>query len=212
MRTRRLIAMLLVLAGGAGVSSLARAGTTTASDRREEPFSASGIALLVGGGVNRFTDDALASGTGAAVAWSARIVLGTRRVFAVDVAYLGSIQSIETTRSEDATLLVTNGLEVASRIHLLGNATRLYAIAGLAWRLYRLIEYDGTFSAVLEDDGVFEVPLGVGVSHTLTRFLLDLRLTFRPAFDDDLARTPDPSDPAARMDSVNVELSMGWLF
>jgi hypothetical protein len=198
--------LLCWAAAGLFVSSTALAAETQSTFLKRW-----GLAMSVGGGITGFTGKAPTDKIGVGGNWEARISLGTKGPFAVEAAYVGAAQGMETLGGiEDDAMLVANGVETNLRMNLLqGRMLTPYALAGIGWRHYAISGEVTETSSVRDTDDVLETPLGAGVSYRLEPVILDLRGTFRPAFDSDLIRGA-ANDTDRGLDNWTARLSVGW--
>jgi hypothetical protein len=159
-----------------------------ADDHPPSPQSAqtsAGIGLSAGAGLTGFSDGAMRDVTDVGLAWDARLTLGTRSMLALEAAYVGSAQGVDL-MVEDVTL-IGHGAEAAGRLNLGTLPVQPYVVAGLGWTRYK-VYYDDTPLNVSTDDDILTVPLGAGVGFHLAGVLIDVRGSYRFAFDDELFR------------------------
>lgn len=167
----------------------------------EGSFYGSGLGLEAGGGVNEFAGGPIASMTETGGAWGARLTVGTRSPLAIEAAYIGSANPIQTLGLDRSTLMA-NGAEGALRLHLamaqLNDSGSVllkpYVLAGFAWKHYDLRGASENTSSVQDSDNVYEVPLGVGLSWNFGRFIADQRFDFRPSLSGDIVRDLNDQD------------------
>ncbi len=175
-----------------------------------------GIASIhVGGGVANFTRDEIRDLTDVGGYWDARVVLGTRSIIGVEASYVGAAQNIEALGLDSDATLIRNGVEGALRLNLPFNPrgsvlVEPYAFGGAGWSRYNLVNEDFNTSNVRDEDDVFTVPLGVGLSTGARGFLFDARFTYRPTFGDDLVQNPDGS--TADLQNWTAGASIGYEF
>lgn len=144
------------------------------------------IDVLAGGGVMDFIDSDTRDATGMAGTWSARVVGRPHHVLGYEAAYVGSAQGIDLFGANpDATLMGT-GVEGDLRLNLLPRSpVTPYVFGGIGWTMYDVSHMEASTASMREDDDVFHVPAGLGVRVELpAQFILDLRGTYRAAFDD----------------------------
>jgi len=99
---------------------------------------------------------------------------------------------------------LSNGLEAAARVRVMNIAfdedrdilLGPYLHAGVGWKHYSIEDAAFNTSSLRENDDVVEVPVGVGLSWNFGRIIADQRLSFRPAFDNDLFADPTGGDDA----------------
>jgi hypothetical protein len=169
----------------------------------DDRFYGSGIGLEAGGGVNEFANGRVAQITESGGAWGARLTIGTRSPVALEAAYIGSANPIQTLGLDRSTLM-SNGAEGALRLHLAlaelndsGSVmVKPYLLAGFAWKHYDLRGDSVNTSNVQDSDDVFEVPLGVGLNWSFGHFIADQRFDYRPSLSGSVVRdlNDDTSD------------------
>jgi hypothetical protein len=207
---------VLLLGVAVGVSTAAtRASADEAMPRqaRDAPtlVTPDGATLSVGAGVFDYADGDMRDFTDIAGAWSVRGVYGTRSMLAVEAGYTGTAQQVDAIGLDSRADMLTTGLHVAARYNFLRDALQPYAIAGVGWRHYALINDDFNTSSVADNDDVFEIPLGGGVAYRYRGLMLDARGVFRPAFGEDLIDETE-SQVNADLHNWSTELSVGWEF
>lgn len=169
------------------------------------------MSLTAGGGVTGFVDGDMRDATGIAGSWEARLTLASRSPIAVEAAYLGSVQEIDSLGLDDSALLVSNGVGGAVRWNVFTARTQPYLLIGAAWRRYNVTNADFNQSSVNEQDDVLETPLGVGISYRFDRIILDARGVYRPVFENDLIQVAVGGDEV-RLDNWTANLMAGFEF
>src|SRR4029453_13089264 len=111
-----------------------------------------GMSVSAGGGVTAFADDKMRDVTDTAGSWEARLTLGTRERVAVEAAYLGSAQAIDSLGLDSDAVLVSK-------------RPQPYVLAGAAWRRYEVTNASFNTSSLNNQDDVLEAPLGLGLSY-----------------------------------------------
>ena len=153
------------------------------------PTSGVGMALFAGGGVTDFTGAGTREETKVGGAWTARLVVGTRRVVGFDGSYVGGANTISGLGSGTATL-VRNGLEGALRVnaplHVVDTLLEPYALAGVGWNSYRIGNGAQNASFSQLRDNTLTVPLAVGFTVGYRGFMADARRTVRPTYDQSI--------------------------
>jgi hypothetical protein len=173
-----------------------------------------GMEVSIGGGAADFAESDQRDFTGTAGIWDARVAWGTLLPVAVEVAYIGSAQTIDRLGLSNDAVLLSNGAEIAARFNILPGVVRPYVHGGAAWRSYKIVNSDRNTSDVLDSDNVFEVPLGVGADVHFGNFVVDGRASYRIAFDDDLVRTGDVDsvDQQRNLHTFGARLALGMEF
>lgn len=208
----------------AAVASLWAGSAAAQSADEEWPATVYGVSVSVGGGVQDFTDADMQDTTDIGGMWDVRAVIGTRTPIALEAAYTGSAQAIDSRFGEENTAtLVGTGVEGALRLNLipLENITP-YGVAGLGWRRYDVTGADFRTAdvGIADEDTLLEIPLGGGLAYRFAGFTADARFTYRAAVGEDLVISDDElpdeqidSDAGkAGMDNWNVSARIGWEF
>ena len=122
--------------------------------------------------------------------WDVRLVLGLRRVLAVELAYLGTANPVLPPAVETRGSLVDNGAEVNLRINIPfisrdGSYLLPYALAGVGWQHYRVVNSDDTGMLARGDD-LLSIPVGAGLTIGHRHLYLDTRFTYRFTQYEDL--------------------------
>jgi hypothetical protein len=183
----------------------------------EAPFlERYGVAFVLGGGVEGFTNDSMRASTNDGGNWDARAIFGTRDWVGFEAAYIGSAQSIDALGLDGNALLVGNGAQGNLRLNLTKDQlVQPFAYAGAAWRRYSLQNEGVNTSAVSNSDDVLEIPMGVGMAYKYEGFMVDLRGEFRMATGEDLLPSlTDESgeNTAAEMHRWGVKANIGYAF
>lgn len=190
--------------------------TETVVVANEEPFlERYGVAFVLGGGVDGFTNDSLRSSTDDGGAWNARAIFGTRDWVGFEAAYIGSAQSINALGLDGDALLVGNGVQGNLRLNLTKDSmVQPFAFAGAAWRHYNLQNQGVNTSDVRDADDVLEIPMGVGLAYKYEGFMLDARGEFRAATGEDLMPSLSGLDGNSRaeMHRWGVNANIGYAF
>jgi hypothetical protein len=208
---------MAMLAGAA-----APAAADSYDDEKYWPTSEYGMEISAGGGVENFTSDRMQSSTDPGAMWDVRFVLGTRSPVALEGAYVGTTQNIDSVFGErNSARLMGTALESDIRLNLLPmEAFTPYAFGGLGWKRYDVTGADFTTAdtGIRDSDSLIEVPMGAGVSYRDRGFVADARFTYRMAAGEDLVIANDSRDPvdlegdAAGMDNWAVGARIGAEF
>ncbi len=163
--------------------------------------------MLGGIGVVGLTgiDARRATGTGATL--SVRTHIGTRQTAALELAYFGSLQSINVFGLDPNALLVGNGAQADFRVNLATETWQPYLIAGFGFRILQVSNADFNTSSVLLHDTIFEVPMGGGLAWRHDGLVLEGRLSYRIALGDQLLGTAGQSHG---LDSWVANAFVGW--
>lgn len=170
-----------------------------------------GMEASVGGGIIGFTDGDANDFTDVGGSWQARLLVGTRTMWGVEVAYTGAAHSVDALGLDNDAILVSTGLEALGRFNFLTQEWQPYLVAGLGWRRYDVTNADFNTSAVSDSDNLLEIPLGGGLAYRSGGLVIDLRLMFRAAADEDLIQAA-PFEDEPSLDTFEGSLRVGWEF
>lgn len=184
-----------LFAGAVGVVLLGAAAPGFAdqygTDDDDLPPSGIGISMSVGAGVAGFQDRDLRSTTDIGGLWDVRAVIGTRSLLALELAYVGTAQAIDSQFGEQqSATLIGTGVEGAARLNFMPlEAATPYVFAGLGYKRYdvRGADFMTAGTGIADEDTLLEVPLGGGLAFRVDRFIADARFTYRIATGEDLA-------------------------
>lgn len=169
-----------------------------------------GAGVLVGGGVEDFTNSNVRDMTGGGGFWNARLVAGTRQILGLEAAYTGTARNINALGLGQDARLVSNGAEGAVRGNLPISVGRSllepFVLVGLGWQHYSVTNTPTNTSDVADRDDIMTMPVGTGFEYSYGRFLADARLTYRRTFYNDLMRT------GGSLDNVSVTTQAGLTF
>jgi hypothetical protein len=189
----------------------ARADEMSGDSNKPKIFSIYGASLSVGGGVTGFADDAMRDFANVGGAWDARLVFGTRAPVGIEAAYIGGATPVDALGLDDNAALVSGGVEVLGRVNLMETDWQPYAVAGIGWQHYSVVNSDRNTSSVANDDDIGEVPMGAGVAYRYRGLVVDARGLYRLAFNDDLIQE-SPGEEKANLHSWQAQLTAGWEF
>ncbi len=181
------------------------------TERVVDPYVpiASGLEVSIGAGLSGFTDGALDDAVHApAGSWSARLSWRTHRWLGAELGYSGSAVSIDTLGIRDATLIGT-GVDAVGRWTILPDAPLApFVFAGLGYQRFDTTSSDlSTADSGLDNsDSGLAVPMGAGLAYRFGRIVLDVRGTFRPVVNADVAVT----DGSASMHAWLAGASFGY--
>jgi len=150
-----------------------------------------GYAISVAGGFSTFSRSSARDFLDTGGTWDVRGVFGTRTLFGLEVAYVGSAYGLDAPGGLTRTLY-GHGLEGSGRINLLRNGLAFagglqpYLLGGIGWTHYHLSNNVSTAS-IDNSDNTLQVPVGAGLSYYFNnRLMLDARFAYRFAFSDNL--------------------------
>jgi outer membrane protein OmpA-like peptidoglycan-associated protein len=176
------------------------------------PLSLVGVGMTAGGGVVGFNDKTSRSLADTGGSWDVRLTLGTRLPLGLDVAYVGSAQSLTATGFSSNAYILGNGAEADLRLQWPKGMLRPFVFGGVGWTHYS-VERSTVVGTGLtrRTDDIGTVPLGLGLAVGMPMgVMFEVRLTERLAFDDQLFRTSGPTDTG--MDSWNGTARLGAEF
>lgn len=195
-----------LLAVAAVVSLPAVAAAQHAPQHEDRPV---GIGVSAGAGVTGFSDDETSDIVGAGGTWEARVTFGTRSALALEAAYIGSLQQLDLL--VDELDLIGSGLEGALRLNLGASAVQPYVVGGMGWMHYTLRRGDREIDLRTDDD-VLTIPAGAGIAFHAGGALVDLRATYRFAFDDELLRDSGEFEDRESLDTWAATARVGVEF
>jgi len=152
-----------------------------------------GAGVLLGGGVQDFTQGNVRGMTGTAGYWNARLVVGTRQFVGFEAAYIGSAQNISALGLANDAVLVSNGAEGAVRVNIpiVRRATLIepFVFGGAGWSRYHISSSAQNTSSLTSNDDILEIPYGAGFAAGYRNFMVDARFTYRSTFYNDMLKT-----------------------
>lgn len=142
--------------------------------------------VMAGGGVTGFIDSNTRDATDVGGAWTARVVGRTHHYLGYEAAYVGSTQGISAFDVNPDARLIGQGAEANLRINFTRHsALQPYIFGGVGLSLYDVSHMEASLASMEEDDNVVHIPAGAGLRVELpARLVLDVRGTYRAAFDD----------------------------
>ena len=154
-----------------------------------------GSEVALGGGVMNFAGAAARSLTNVGGSWDLRLALGTRSVFGVEAAYVGSAQKISAAGLDTNANLLGNGAEANLRLNapmISRNALfEPFGLVGVGWTHFNVVNSAHNTSVVRDRDDVVTVPLGFGLAASSGGFMVDARFTYRFTYNDQLLGNAD---------------------
>lgn len=182
----------------------------------EPLFTDVGVAVTVGGGVEQVGFSDRSTPVGPAALWETRLVVGTRLPVSTELAYLGTLATIERSGQPEATLMGT-GVEVLVRANLAASASawRPYIFTGRAVRHYAVTGERAKAARAVgghDRDVVLDLPIGGGIAVYGRGLVVDARVAYRAAVDSELvevARTGPGEPDYADMHSWVATLVVG---
>jgi hypothetical protein len=203
------LAVVALVIAAPGAQAQAAGERDPAAPAQVTPF---GISASVGAGVTEFVVEDMQAVTDIGASWQARLVLGTRRLLALEIAYSGSAQSLDMVGLDDDSILVSTGLEADVRLNLIETGKwQPYAAAGLGWRRYAVANSDFNQSTMADDDRLLEVPFGAGLAFRYRGLVLDARALYRVAIGSDLVRAVAGEGPQETdLHRFGASIDVGW--
>jgi hypothetical protein len=201
------------------LSPLTAFAQTTYSERYAEPTpevrrgpgppSGYGAGVELGGGVMNFTGSTARAMTDTGGSWDLRLVWGTRSILGFEAAYIGSAQNLNATGLDPDAVLLGNGAEANLRL----NAPFVYheslvepfAIGGIGWTRFDVVNDNFNESTVREKDHVMTVPVGAGLAASYRGLMFDARFTYRFVYNEELLGS-------AKMDNWIASANIGSEF
>jgi hypothetical protein len=165
-----------------------------------------GMALSIGGGIADFTGERARGATDLGGTYGARLTIGTRLPFAVEVAYIGTAQGMDVLGLDSSAILLGNGGEATLRLNFLRGPVEPYIFGGAGLTHYSIENSDFNTSAVRDSDDVYTIPMGAGAALQYRGLVVDGRGTFRYAFEQDLLGED------ARLHNWGANVNVGFEF
>jgi hypothetical protein len=162
-------------------------------DAEKRPASWVGVGFQAGAGVGSFIDNRMAGQTSAMAQWKIRGMVGTRRHFGGEAAYIGGAQSVNAFGVQQGATLMNHGFEGAFRYNLFTGLLQPYATGGLGYSHYTLGNAVISTSDVDSTGDVLTLPISAGLAVKPGALILDARLTVRPAVGTTLIRNTNLS-------------------
>jgi hypothetical protein len=220
MRTREIAALSLSIAS-VSVAVFANAasaqGFPVETDTERDPnaplYTSFGIGVVLGGGIESFTNSTATSVTDIAGAWNLRVEVGTDFPISGEASYIGTAQSIDGLFGNENGTLIGTTVQGAVKWNIsTGTVARPFLLAGMGWRYYNVTSADFTTAAdgIADSDNQIVFPLAAGVRYSRYGFDADVRFTFSPAVSASLIVEPDGDDAA--MHTWNLGANVGASF
>lgn len=188
------------------------------AEETETFFETRSIAVSVGGGVNTFTSEDMRDTTSAGGLWEVSVVVGADSRLGVQASYIGEYHDIDSALGDDNATLLGTTFEAAARYNFMpGETWTPYAMAGIGWRHYEVLEADWTTSdtGFNDSDDVLVIPLAAGLNYKFSeQWMADARLVFRPSFGAGLL-AEDPLGPSPGYEALHtlaVTARLGYMF
>ncbi len=190
--------------------------TEEQADDGDALYTPFGASVTVGGGVMNYTERAPIAVTNPGGLWNARVALGTRSVVGLEAGYLGTAQDIDAAGLDAGAFLVSNGAEGALRINapftFEQGMISPYAVGGLGWQRFDLVNEGSNTSSVEDVDNVMTIPMGVGLSTVLAGFDLDARAMYHHTIGSELLGENVYSWDSNAMNFWSLQAGLGFEF
>lgn len=164
-------------------------GAALAQDRGEDRSDMRGLSVLVGGGVEGYTNT-LASDINPGATYGALVALKPSAVLGLELGYTGAVHELDTVLlpegSSSGPDVVRNGAQAAATVALTATPVQPYVLAGLGVSRYNVRGTALGFS----DDTVGNVPVGAGLRFHIGDFTADARVNYNFLFDQEFAAAP----------------------
>lgn len=167
-----------------------------------------GATLTVGGGVQTFMGEGMRDIADTAFTWTVRLAVGTRVPLALEVAYLGSRQSVEPADMGEAAVLVSHGFQGDVRFNLDPGPVQPFLFVGVAMRRYQVTGVAVNRSSMANSDSVVELPFGAGAAFRAGALSIEARAAYHDALDEDLL--PGLANQTNGLDTWELGLAVGW--
>jgi hypothetical protein len=179
-------------------------------------FTPFGTSINVGGGVMNYTERGPLASTNPGGLWNARLAVGTRSVIGLEGGYLGTAQDIDAVGLDEGAFLVSNGAEGALRVNapvtFEQGMIAPYAVAGLGWQRFDLVNEGTNTSSVEDADNVMTVPFGIGLNTVLAGVNLDARAMYRHTIGSELLGAEDYSFDSNALNFWSLQAGLGFEF
>jgi hypothetical protein len=153
-----------------------------------------GVAMLLGGGFQDFTNSRLRDMTGSGGYWDVRVVGGTREFVGFEAAYVGAARGMTALGYSSDARLISNGLEGDLRVNV--PIVRGYSLVepfgfvGVGWQHYMVTGNNNPITSDLQSkDDVLTLPFGGGLEFSYRNFMADARFTYRETYYNNLTST-----------------------
>jgi hypothetical protein len=178
-------------------------------------FAPTTMSLMTGVGPSNYFGTGVNGVSDVGAAWDARVTFGTASLMALETAYVGSVNNVETTTEGIHGQLFGNGIDGDLRLQLPWRA-QPYVFGGVGWNhasLRNVNAIGGESNAILTprtvSDDQFTVPAGAGFTGYLGKHAtVDLRGTYRFTPDNSLPIQTDKG----QMHQWTAQAHLGYVF
>ena len=168
-----------------------------------------GVSFTAGGGVHSFVDENIKALAPLGASYSARLLVGTRSPLALEVAYIGSAQTLMAQDIPLEAFLLSNGVESNIRLNLGLKVVQPYLYAGIAWKQYDLTAVEADTKYIRNTAELYEYPVGGGLALRNEGVVLDFRYAYRFSGEQDLFRNVTD---AVELNNWSATVSIGFEF
>jgi hypothetical protein len=177
-----------------------------------------GVSVIAGVGLTGFSNGHVRDATSSVGGmWDLRVTLGSHVPLGLDVAYVGTSQTINAQLGSNSGTLLGTAVEGALRWNILPHSPlNPYVFGGVGWQRYDITGATFTFSdaAINDSDNLLSFPVGAGLCFRDNGFVADIRGTYRWTTDNNLivAHPLVPGSGFSKMDSWGASASAGFEF
>jgi hypothetical protein len=195
-------------------TSAPAAELTRAPEQPAGPLSGIGVGVTAGAGVIGFVHKQSRDIADTGGSWEARVTVGTRLPVGLDLAYVGSAQTLNFAGLDSDAYALGNGGEAALRLQYPKGMFRPFLFGGIGWTHYSVERSSVLGTPLLKSDDVGQIPSGLGIAiGNPNGVMFELRGTYRFAFDSDLFRGVEATTGKnAGLSSWNVTARLGAEF
>jgi hypothetical protein len=180
---------------------------------RREPMVPGGLVLTVGGGINDFASAQMRGITSLGGEWEVRALWGSRSPIALEVAYVGTAQSMHVEGMDPNAVLVSNGIEGLGRLNIGTYRFQPYLVAGVAWQHFDVTNKSFNVSDVNNSDDVLAIPFGGGfAAYIADGFVIDARFIYRATYEENLIQPGSPQSGGHGLANWCANLKLGYEF
>jgi hypothetical protein len=214
MTIRKMIetAAALFTLGVAGTAAAEGKQIDVVTSLKEAPVLPSGLSLGVGGGVTGYAKQEARDYLNGGAYWEVRGHYGTRSYLGGELAYVGSSRGLSAPGLDSDAVLVSNGVEMSSRIQLpmmFGDVkVAPFLMSGLGYARLSVMNSDVDGTGIKKGANALTMPMGGGVGLAYQKVKLDLRFTYRKMFDEHLIEAP--GDDKIDLQSWSLGLTAGY--
>jgi hypothetical protein len=177
---------------------------------RSHVGSGVGIGVMVGGGFNNFTQQAVRDRTDLGGGWDGTLVFGTRSIFALEASYIGTINDLNSIGLSSNAKLFGTGVSGVGRLNFTRAALQPYLLGGAGWKHYAISGERFNVSGIRNDDNVVEIPMGGGLAFHAKGLMLDARGTYNYAINSSLFDNTIGTGSNGALHNWGARVSLGF--